>query len=231
MPVPLPTTLLRLLGRSRRSTGESSPARPTYGTPRRLKTAVDEGVAELGHLDAVIANAGIFTFGTESHLVPEQSWQDLMDINLTGVWHTISAATPHLVDAGRGGSITIISSLAGFKGLANVAAYTATKHGVVGLMKVLANEFGPKGIRVNTIHPNAIDTDMVRNETTYKLFRPDLEHPTYEDAAPAFGGPNPFGMPFIDPVHVSNAVLFLASDEAVYISGTQLSVDAGAAIQ
>jgi (-)-trans-carveol dehydrogenase len=195
-----------------------------------LQSAVDEGVAALGRLDAVVANAGIFTFGTETHEVPEQSWQDLMDINVTGVWHTVKVATQHLIDTGRGGSITIISSLAGFKGLANVAAYTTTKHGLVGLMKVLANEMGPRGIRVNTIHPNAIDTTMVKNETTYKLFRPDLEHPTLADAEPAFGGLNPFGIGFIDPVHVSHAVLFLASDEAMYVSGTQLSVDAGAAI-
>ncbi|NEK56720.1 mycofactocin-coupled SDR family oxidoreductase [Geodermatophilus sabuli] len=195
-----------------------------------LQKAVDEGVAELGRLDAVIANAGIFTFGTNTHEVPEQSWADLMDVNVTGVWHTVKVATPALLATGRGGSITLISSLAGFKGLANVAAYTTTKHGIVGLMKVLANEMGPHGIRVNTIHPNAIDTPMVKNETTYKLFRPDLEHPTLADAEPSFAGLNPFGIGFIDPVHVSNAVLFLASDEAVYVSGTQLSVDAGAAV-
>jgi SDR family mycofactocin-dependent oxidoreductase len=196
-----------------------------------LTAAVDEGVAQLGRLDSVVANAGIFTFGTETHEVPEQSWQDLMDVNLTGVWHTVKAATPHLLEAGAGSSVTIISSLAGFKGLANIAAYTTTKHGVVGLMKVLANELGQHGIRVNTIHPNAIDTPMVKNETTYRLFRPDLEHPTLEDAEPAFGGLNPFGIGFIDPVEVSHAVLFLTSDEARYISGTQLSVDAGAAVQ
>jgi (-)-trans-carveol dehydrogenase len=196
-----------------------------------LTAAVDEGVAQLGRLDAVIANAGIFTFGTETHKIPEQSWQDLIDINLTGVWHTVKAATPHLVATGHGGSITIISSLAGFKGLANVAAYTATKHGVVGLMKVLANEMGPHGIRVNTIHPNAVDTPMIQNDTTYRLFRPDLENPTVADVEPAFAGLNPFGLPFIEPEHVAHAVLFLTSDEATYISGTQLSVDAGASVK
>src|SRR5699024_8974095 len=101
-----------------------------------LSAAVEEGVATLGRLDIVVANAGIFTFGTGTHLVTEQSWQELMDINVTGVWHTIKAATPHLHAAGQGGSVIIISSLAGFKGLGNVAAYTTTKHGIVGLMKV-----------------------------------------------------------------------------------------------
>ena len=148
-----------------------------------LTRAVDDGVAQLGRLDVVVANAGIFTFGTETHKVEEQTWQDLMDINLTGVWHTVKAATPPLLEAGPGGSVVLISSLAGFKGLANVAAYTTTKHGVVGLMKVLANELGAHGIRVNSIHPNAIDTPMVKNEATYRLFRPDLERPTLADAS------------------------------------------------
>ncbi len=188
-------------------------------------------VAELGRLDIVVANAGIFTFGTETHRIEEQSWADLMDINVTGVWHTYKAAAEHLIASGPGGSVVIISSLAGFKGLANVAAYTTTKHAIVGLMKVLANELGPHQIRVNTIHPNAIDTPMVKNETTYKLFRPDLEHPTLEDAEPAFGGLNPFGIGFIDPVHVSNAVAWLASDDAYYVSGGQIPVDAGASIK
>jgi (-)-trans-carveol dehydrogenase len=97
-------------------------------------------------------------------------------------------------------------------------------------MKVLANEYGQYGVRVNTIHPNAIATEMVQNETLYGIFRPDLEKPTLEDALPAFAGMNPFKVPFIDPVHVSNAVVFLASDEALYISGAQLPVDAAAAI-
>lgn len=159
-----------------------------------LKQAVDDGVSQLGRLDIVVANAGIFTFGQDTHEVPEQSWQDLIDVNLTGVWHTCKAATPHMMEAGNGGSVIIISSLAGFKGLGNVAAYTSTKHGIVGLMKVLANELGPHGIRVNTIHPNAIDTPMVKNSKTYQLFRPDLEDPSVEDAEPSFAGLNPMGI-------------------------------------
>lgn len=111
-----------------------------------------------------------------------------------------------------------------------MAAYTTTKHGIVGLMRVLANELGPQQIRVNTIHPNAIDTPMIRNERTYQLFRPDLDHPTVDDAAPAFASLNPMQEPFIDPVHVSNAVLFLASDEARYVSGAELPVDGAAAV-
>lgn len=196
-----------------------------------LTKAVDDGVARLGSLDVVVANAGIFTFGSETHLVSGESWTELMDINVTGVWHTYKAAAPHLMASGAGGSVIIIASLAGFKGLANVAAYTTTKHAIVGLMKVLANELGPLGIRVNTIHPNSIDTEMVKNARTYGLFRPDLETPRAEDAEAAFAGLNPMGKAWIEPEHVSNAVAWLASEESYYVSGGQIPVDGGASVQ
>ena len=195
-----------------------------------MTSAVNEGVAQLGRLDIVVANAGIFTFGEDTHKVSEQSWTELMDINVTGVWHTYKAAAEHLMASGPGGSVIIISSLAGFKGLANVAAYTTTKHAVVGLMKVLANELGPLGIRVNTIHPNSVDTPMVKNKKTYKLFRPELDDPQPEDAEPAFAGLNPMGKAWIEPEHISNAVAWLASDQSYYVSGGQIPVDAGGAV-
>lgn len=196
-----------------------------------LKGAVADGVAELGGVDIIVANAGIFTFGQETHRIEQQSWNDIQDINLTGVWHTYAAAAEHLIARGSGGSVIIISSLAGFKGLANVAAYTTSKHGIVGLMKVLANELGPHGIRVNTIHPNSIDTPMVKNAKTYGLFRPDLDDPRAEDAEPAFAGLNPFGKAWIEPEHVSNAVAWLACDESYYVSGAQIPVDGAASVQ
>ena len=195
-----------------------------------LTQAVEHGVAQLGRLDTVVANAGIFSHNPESHNYGEQPWQDVVDVNLTGVWHAVKAAMPSILATGEGGSLILISSLAGTKGLGGLASYTAAKHGVVGLMKVLANEYGQHGIRVNTIHPNAIATEMVQNETLYRMFRPELEAPTLEDALPAFAGMNPFRIPFIDPVHVSNAVVFLASDESLYVSGAQLPVDAAAAV-
>ena len=195
-----------------------------------LTQAVEEGVAHLGRLDVVVANAGIFSHAPETHHLDEQSWADVTDVNLTGVFHTVKAAMPHVLRTGEGGSVVLISSLAGTKGLNSLAAYSAAKHGVVGLMKVLAKEYGRYGIRVNTIHPNTISTAMVQNDTLYKIFRPDLEEPTLEDALPGFASMNPFGIPFIDAVHVSNAVVFLASDEALYISGAMIPVDAAAAI-
>lgn len=195
-----------------------------------LRAAVDDGVGKLGSLNIIVANAGIFTFGQDTHKVPQTAWNDIQDINLTGVWHTYAAAADHLIEAGAGGSVIIISSLAGFKGLANVAAYTTAKHGIVGLMKVLANELGPHGIRVNTIHPNSIDTEMVKNTAAYALFRPDLDEPRAEDAEPAFASLNPMGKAWIEPEHVANAVAWLASDESYYVSGAQLPVDGGASI-
>ena len=195
-----------------------------------LSQAVDDGVAQLGRLNIVVANAGILSFGSKTHEVDAEAWQDLIDINLTGVWHTYKAAAPHLLEAGPGGSVTITSSLAGFKGLGNAAGYVATKHAVIGLMKVLANELGPYGIRVNTIHPNAVNTPMIQNDEIYKLFCPDLDAPTAADASPAFARMNPMGVDWVEPDQVSNVVAWLASDQARYVTGAQIPIDAGASI-
>ena len=129
-----------------------------------LKKALDDGVAQLGRLDIVSANAGIARFGRAEEL-PEQTWQDMIDTNLTGVWHTAKAAIPHLIAGGRGGSIVLTSSAAGLKAYANVAHYVSAKHGVVGLMRTLALELAPHMIRVNSLHPTQVDTDMIMNES------------------------------------------------------------------
>ena len=195
-----------------------------------LTAAVDDAVSQLGGLNIVVANAGILTFGARTHEVAAQAWQDTVDINLTGVWHTYKAAARHLIASGPGGSVIITSSLAGFKGLGNAAGYVATKHAVIGLMKVLANELGPYGIRVNTIHPNAVNTPMIQNDEMFRLFCPDLENPTAEDAAPAFARMNPMGINWVEPSEVSNVVAWLASEESRYVSGAQIPVDAGASV-
>jgi SDR family mycofactocin-dependent oxidoreductase len=196
-----------------------------------LKAALDEGVAQLGHLDIVSANAGIFIFGDQAHLVTEGDWQDVIDINLTGVWHTAKAAIPHLIGQGTGGSIIITSSAAGLKGTPNVAQYTASKHAVVGLMRTLALELAPHSIRVNSVHPTCVDTIMIQNEATRELFLPGVENPTREQAAEAFAATNALPVPWVEPLDISNAVLFLASDEARYVTGVTLPVDAGYTIK
>lgn len=192
-----------------------------------LKSALDAGVAELGRLDIVIANAGIFLHSDKTHEVTEQDWDDTQDINLKGVWQTAKAAVPHLIEQGRGGSMIFTGSTGALKGVANVAAYIAAKHGVRGLMKVLANELAPYNVRVNCVHPTGVATPMILNSPTFKLFLPDVENPTQEQAAPIFATTNGLSIPWVEPEDVSNAVLFLASDEARYITGTDLKVDAG----
>jgi len=195
-----------------------------------VKAALDTGVAQLGRLDIVAANAGIVSFGAAEELT-EQAWRDVIDVNLTGVWHTVKAAIPHLRAAG-GGSIIITSSGAGLKGTPNLAHYVAAKHGLVGLMRTLANELAPDLVRVNTVHPGSVDTDMIHNQALYHLFLPDRQGEiTRAQAAPAFQSLSALPIPWMESVDISNAVLFLASDEARYITGVTLPVDAGSLVK
>lgn len=190
-----------------------------------LTAAVDAGVAELGRLDVVVANAGIHAPGAPTWEITEDVWQRTLDVNLTGVWHAVKVGARHIGETG--GAVVIISSTNGLRGTANTAHYTASKHAVVGLARTLANELGPRGIRVNTVHPGAVSTAMVLNEATFKRLRPDLLEPTAEDAAEVLKARNLLPVPWAEPVDIANAVVFLASDEARYITGTQLVVDAG----
>ena len=195
-----------------------------------LKSAVDDGVAEFGRLDIVCANAGV-NQPTPAQDMDEEVWGDIVDVDLSGVWRTCKAAIPHLIAGRRGGSIVLTSSAAGLKGYANIAHYTAAKHGVVGLMKTLAQELAPHRVRVNTVNPTQVDTPMIMNEPMYKLFCPDVSEPTRDDFAPASQAMHLLPVPWVAPRDVSNAVLFLASDEARYITGTAVPVDAGVLIK
>jgi SDR family mycofactocin-dependent oxidoreductase len=195
-----------------------------------LQSAFDEGLAELGRVDTVVANAGIATYGKAWELSAEQ-WKDMIDVNLTGVFHTAKVAIPSMIEAGRGGSIMFTSSIGGLKGIQHVAHYVAAKHGIVGLMRTLANELGPHSIRVNTIHPTNVDTIMIQNPGTYAMFSPGDPEPSREKAMPGFMSLNTLPVPWIEKVDISNAVLFLASDEGRYITGVTLPVDAGANVK
>jgi SDR family mycofactocin-dependent oxidoreductase len=196
-----------------------------------LKNALEAGVEQLGRLDIVSANAGIFVFGTETHMFSERDWQEVQDINVTGVWHTCTAATPLMIDQGTGGSIIITSSTAGLKGTANLAPYVTSKHALSGLMRTLALELGPHRIRVNTVHPTAVATDMILNDALFKLFLPNANAPTRDEASAVFTSLHALPIPWIEPVDVSNMILFLASDESRYVTGTELKVDAGYTIK
>ena len=193
-----------------------------------VKAALDDGVAQLGRLDIVVANAGIGSFARAEEL-PEQAWQDMIDTNLTGAWHAAKAAIPHLRAGGRGGSIILTSSDLGLRAVENMVHYVAAKHGMVGLMRTLALELAPDMIRVNSVHPTIVNTDMIQNAPTYALFAPDLEEKdrTKERLAERFQAMNAMPVPWAEPLDISNAVLWLASDESRYVTGVTLPVDAG----
>lgn len=191
-----------------------------------LKAALDAGIAKFGRLDIVSANAGILSFGSIDEL-SEETWGEMIDINLSGVWRTAKAAVPYLVEQGEGGAIVLTSSLAGLRANAGIGHYVAAKHGVVGLMKTLAQELAPHSIRVNSINPSQVDTPMVQNQDMYNLFSPHLENPTKDDFAAASGDTIPMPIPWIESIDISNALVFLASEEARYITGVALPIDGG----
>jgi SDR family mycofactocin-dependent oxidoreductase len=184
-----------------------------------LRALVDRGVRELGRLDVVVANAGILAWARTHELTAEQ-WQDVIDTNLTGVFNTVQAALPHLLEQGSGGSIIVTSSSAGLKGQPFTLSYTAAKHGLVGLVNALAIEYGDQGIRANSIHPCGVSTAMGDAPGLVELIeeRATTVGPVFMNTLP---------VEFIAPEDVSDAVAFLASDEAKYITGMQLKVDAG----
>jgi NAD(P)-dependent dehydrogenase (short-subunit alcohol dehydrogenase family) len=183
-----------------------------------LTGAVDEGVAELGRLDIVSANAGIATFSENAWSMEDDVWEETIAVNLTGVWKTLKAAIPAMIDAGNGGSIVITSSTAGIKGMAGIAHYDSSKHGVVGLMRTLAIELAPHSIRVNTVHPTGVNTPMVVNDYMAQFLTDDFAASNMMNLLP---------VEMVEAVDISNAVLWLASDEARYVTGTCLPVDAG----
>ena len=197
-------------------------ARADVRDPGALKAAVDDGVAQLGRLDIVCANAGICIVQAWDEVTPA-SWQDTLDVNLTGVWNTIAVSAPHLIAAG-GGSIICTSSTAGIKGMPFLASYVAAKHGVVGIAKTMANELAAHKIRVNTVHPTGVDTPMGSGLGGLEplLTRDPNLGPIFMNTLP---------VEKVDPRDISNAVLFLASDEARYVTGLEFTVDAGNTIR
>lgn len=187
-----------------------------------LKYSIDEAVAQLGGLDVVCANAGICIVHAWDE-VTEEAWREVIGTNLTGVWNTVTASVPHLISRG-GGSVICTSSTAGRKGLPFLAPYSAAKHGVVGLAKALANELACYNVRVNTVHPTGVDTPMKAGHgglQRYLAREPNL--------GPIFM--NGLGVEMVEAIDISNAVLFLASDESRYVTGLELYVDAGNTIR
>jgi SDR family mycofactocin-dependent oxidoreductase len=185
-----------------------------------LRAAFEAGAAELGPVDIVLANAGIAPMARqETH----DAWQDVIDINLTGVFNTVEIAIPSMVERGQGGAIVLTSSTAGITGIGGPSrgglGYTAAKHGVVGLMRSYANTLAPHSIRVNSVHPTGVNTPMIVNEAMQEFLAQD---PSLSNAMA-----NALPVPMVEPVDVSNAICWLVSDDARYVTGVTLPVDAG----
>lgn len=207
-------------------------ARADVRDREQLEAVLKEGVAQLGRLDIVCANAGICSlYGFEE--ITDEIWQDMIDINLSGVFKTVRSAAPHIKAGGRGGAIVLTSSTGGIKGEEHLAHYVAAKHGVVGLVQVLSKELAPHGIRVNSVCPTAVATTMIHNEHFYRVFRPDDDPATVspQDILDSFTPLNVLPIPWVEPVDVSNAILWLVSDESRYVTGSQYLIDAGATIK
>jgi SDR family mycofactocin-dependent oxidoreductase len=200
----------------------------------RDKAAMDEvvaaGIAEFGRIDIVVANAGIVVLG---HDEPDTVFLNTVEINLSGVMNTINAALPHLTE---GASVVATGSYAGLTplGIKNGpggGGYSYAKRGVASLVSALALQLGGKSIRVNAVHPGNCNTDMLHSKPMYKVFRPDLEDPQREDVLDSFASMQILPIPYVEPEDISNAVLFLASDDSRYVTGLQLRVDGGALLK
>jgi SDR family mycofactocin-dependent oxidoreductase len=186
-----------------------------------LKAAFEAGVAEIGPVDIVLANAGI---GHMAIVEPEGIYQDVLDVNLTGVFNTVEIAIPSMTARGAGGAIVLTGSMGGNNGIggpsAGGLAYSAAKHALVGLMRNYANQLGPHNIRCNVVHPTGVNTMLIMNDAMRESFA----------ANPELGGrltKRVIDVPYVEPIDISNAMLFLVSDEARYITGVELPVDAG----
>jgi SDR family mycofactocin-dependent oxidoreductase len=198
----------------------------------QLRGAVDEGVAELGHLDVVVANAGICPLGTPG----PQPFIDAFDVDFIGVVNAVTVALPYLPD---GGSIVITGSVASMMPGSvdnpvmgpGAAGYGLAKRMLVSYTESLALHVAPQRIRVNCVHPTNTNTALLHQQSFYSVFRPDLDHPTREDAEPAFTKFHAIPIPYIEPIDVSHQVLFLASDESRYVTGQNIRVDAGALLK
>jgi SDR family mycofactocin-dependent oxidoreductase len=185
----------------------------------RLQAVFDAAVDQLGRVDVVVANAGILNSGWSWEMTATQ-WQEVIDVNLTGVFNTAKVSIPTMIRQGQGGSIIMTSSTAGLYGQPFTASYTAAKHGVVGLARCLANELAEYSIRVNTIHPTGVDTEMMKEPDLFPMLQSKAE-----TLAPVFM--NALPVERMEPEAIAAVVAFLASDESKYITGDQLRIDCG----
>jgi len=194
-----------------------------------LDKVVQEGLKKFGHIDIVLGNAGVLSF-SPGHLMDDDTWDQMIAVNLTGVWKTCRAAIPSMIERGQGGVIVLTSSTAGIKPYTNQIHYVAAKHGVIGLTQAFAIELAPHNIRVNAVAPATVDSPLVRNSVVYELFTGKADA-AEEDYIPAFTSLNLMPKPWNDVTDVSNAILFLVSDAARHITGQVLPIDLGLLIK
>lgn len=194
----------------------------------QVEAAFTEGSERLGPVDTVVANAALVGPPRSFWEIPPETWRDVIDTGLTGVWHTVRVAIPQMLAHGKGGAIVLVNSAAGLQGYAGLADYVAGRHGCVGLMRSMAQELGPHKIRVNSVHPSNVNTPMFVNPTIRERFAPGLDDPTDADFERAARVMHLLPVGWVEPGDISAGVMWLASDEARYVTGATLSIDAGA---
>lgn len=192
-----------------------------------LRAAVELATERFGGLDVVSANAGVFTAIGRTWEVPDEDFEHVLDVNLTGAFRTAKAAIPAMLAGGRGGSIVITSSVAARVGVRRTAAYAVSKHGLGGLVKVLANELGEHGIRVNSVHPTMVATEMVHSDEMLRRLVPGKADPTLEDLEKLQRRSHVLPVSWTEAQDVAEAIHFLVSDAARHLTGVELPVDAG----
>lgn len=196
-----------------------------------LEAAVAEGVAAFGKIDILVANAGVAPSNARLEEIREPEFDTVLGVNVKGTWLTVKAVLPHMI-ARRSGSVILVASTGALMGMSNIGDYIASKHAVLGLMRTFANENGRHEIRVNALCPGAVNTPMFVNPSSMKLFRPDLDDPGLEDIMGGLEGLSLFpSKGLLDPVDLAHAVLWLASDEARWVTGVALPVDMGTLVK
>lgn len=204
------------------------PIRADVADRAELEEQIGSAVAAAGGLDFVVANAAIYQPTEGLECVSDEIWHSAINVNLTGVWNTIMASLPFLTREGARSAIVVVGSTSAVRGHSGAPQYSASKHGLSGLVRSLVRPLGEEGIRINMVHPGAVGTSLIRNPDAYARLCPGVVDPTEEDMKPVLAAQNVLGVPWVEPEDVSESVAFLVSERARYITGAELVVDAGA---
>ncbi|MET0821299.1 MAG: mycofactocin-coupled SDR family oxidoreductase [Aeromicrobium sp.] len=196
----------------------------------QIRSVVADGVAEFGGVDILLANAAVLGGAGPLWEIDDAVFQNVIETDLIGVWKTIKVAVPEILKREGHRSVIVTGSGASVKGSANIGDYVTAKHGLIGLVRTLARELGPHGVRANAVLPGNVDTQMLQNAQVKGMYFPGAPATTREVFADAAAAASPLRVPWVDPSDISEAVLWLASPESRYVTGTALSVDAGTAI-